>query len=54
VFAIVVIVYEILALPIYGVLFRLAGAFTEFQDYGGVLLMSISTILLIVGNFYFT
>jgi hypothetical protein len=26
-FAIVVIVYEILALPIYGVLFRLAGAF---------------------------
>lgn len=49
-FAIAVICYEILALPIYGVLFRLTNTFTTDQDYGGVLLMSIATILLIVGN----
>lgn len=49
IFAVVVILYEILALPIYGVLFRISSMAEDMQDYGGVLLVSIATILLIIG-----
>lgn len=50
IFAIVLIVYEIFSLPIYGVLFRLTATFDTYMDYGGVLLMSITTILLVIGS----
>lgn len=50
-FAVVVLCYECLALPIYGVLFRLGSSMTLSQDYGGVLLMGMAAILLVVGNF---
>lgn len=53
IFAVAVIAWEILTLPIYGVLFRLSNQFLASQDYGGVLLMGISTILFIVGTLCF-
>lgn len=53
IFAVAVIAWEILTLPIYGVLFRLSNQFLAYQDYGGILLMGISTILFIVGTLCF-
>ena len=50
IFAIVLIAYEILALPIFGKLFGLNVLNDSFYDYGGILLVSISTILLIIGR----
>lgn len=50
VFAIVIILYEILTLPIYGVLFRISPYADTYLDYGGILLVSITTILLIIGS----
>lgn len=43
------IAYEILALPIFGKLYGLNSLNDDFYDYGGILLVSIATILLIVG-----
>lgn len=51
IFAVLVILYEALALPIYGVLFRLSSTFESAFDYGGVLLVCIATILLIIGMY---
>lgn len=50
IFAVVLIAYEILALPIFGKLFGLNVLNDAVYDYGGILLVSISTILLIIGN----
>lgn len=50
IFAVVVILYQIFALPIYGVLFQLSNSFILYQDYGGILLTSISTIFILIGN----
>jgi hypothetical protein len=48
IFAVVIIVYEILSLPIYGVLFSIGDM--KFSDADGVLLVGMTTILLIIGN----
>lgn len=50
IFAIVIIIYEILSLPIIGVLYRLDASMSSFTDDGGLLLVSIVTILLVIGN----
>jgi len=50
IFAVVLIAYEILALPIFGKLFGLNILNDVYYDYGGILLVSISTILLIIGR----
>lgn len=50
IFAVVLIAYEILALPIFGKLFGLNILNDAVYDYGGILLVSISTILLIIGR----
>lgn len=54
IFAIVIIFYEILTLPIYGVLFRISPYADTYYDYGGILLVSITTILLIIGSILLT
>jgi hypothetical protein len=53
IFAIVVIIYEILSLPIIGALYRLDGSMSLLTDDGGVLLVCITTILLVIGKHEF-
>lgn len=39
-------------MPIYGVLFSLSDSLSLYKDYGGVLLVSISTIFVVIGKLF--
>ncbi len=51
IFAVAIILYEILALPIYGVLFRLSDSLTLYQDQWGLLIVSIASIFILIGTY---
>jgi hypothetical protein len=53
IFAVILVAYEILTLPIFGSLYELNILNDAVYDYGGILLVSITTILLIIGKFLF-
>lgn len=53
-FAIAIILYEIMALPIYGVLFGLNDVLRSADGLNGLYLIVVATILLIVGKPHLT